>query len=236
MGRLLTCLILQPFIMQVLSSKGSSKTSNFKTEGINGDRTCIIKGCNIKHVNRRGQPVNTLSLCNIFKSLSLKDKNDYLNKGKACRTCTTPGHISKNCKSSNTCQFKLPDGKLCNSKDHHTLLHPDGTTSGQKGGQKKPGSNRKVDTYQTESVPSKAATEVPPTSCHNTSSVPATATPASLPPPESAGQDSTECNSIRSFAATPSECFLADQLESRDQMKLTNCGTVTVKGTPEQHV
>ena len=58
------------------SSKGSSKTSNFKTEGINGDRTCIIKGCNIKHVNRRGQPVNTLSLCNIFKSLSLKDKND----------------------------------------------------------------------------------------------------------------------------------------------------------------
>ena len=77
---------------------------------------------------------------------------------------------------------------------------------------------------------------MPPSSCHNTSSVPAAATPASLPPPEATGQDSTECNSIRSFAATPSECYLADQLESRDQMKLTNCGTVTVKGTPEQHV
>ena len=57
-----------------------------------------------------------------------------------------------------------------------------------------------------------------------------------VPPPVSTGQDSTECNSIWSFVATPSECFLADQLESRDQYKLTNCGTVTVKGTPEQKV
>merc|ERR1712082_221139 len=56
------------------------------------------------------------------------------------------------------------------------------------------------------------------------------------PPPESTGQDTTECNSIRSFAASPSECFLANQMESQDQHKLTNCGTVTLKGTPEQKV
>merc|ERR1712120_50099 len=52
----------------------------------------------------------------------------------------------------------------------------------------------------------------------------------------STGLDSTECNSIRSFAATLSECFLADQMESRDQMEMTNCGSVTVKGTPEHDV
>merc|ERR1711888_100865 len=77
------------------TNKGSSKqTSNFKTEGVDGDRTCIIKGCSIKHLNKRGTPVNTLALCNIFKQLSFKDKCDYMQKGKCCRTCTTPGHFS----------------------------------------------------------------------------------------------------------------------------------------------
>ena len=76
------------------TSKGSSKqTSNFKTEGLDGDRTCIIKGCSTKHLNKRGLPVNTLALCNLFKGLSYKDKCDYMQKGKCCRTCTTPGHF-----------------------------------------------------------------------------------------------------------------------------------------------
>ena len=43
-------------------------------------------------------------------------------------------------------------------------------------------------------------------------------------------------NSIRCFDATPTECYLADQLEGRDQHRLTNCGTVTVKGSPNQQV
>ena len=43
-------------------------------------------------------------------------------------------------------------------------------------------------------------------------------------------------NSIRCFNASPSECYLADQLEAQDQHKLTNCGTVTLKGSPNQNV
>merc|ERR1712082_200108 len=118
----------------------------------------------------------------------------------------------------------------------HTLLHPDGTAGGAKASKK---SGKSSETYQTESAPSKPAAEVPPSpavSYHSTSSDPAAANVVSVPPSVSTGQDSTECNSIRSFAATSSECFLADQLESRDQMKLTNCGTVIVKGNPQQHV
>ena len=217
--------------------KGSCKSSSFKTDGVEtGDRTCIIKGCKIRHVNKHGKPVNTLSLCNLFKNLTLKERCDYVNKGKACRTCTTPGHQSKSCKSTNTCQAKLPDGSICNKKEHHTLLHPDGTTGG--GNPKKAG--KSTDAYQTDSATSKPAVEAPPlspaSSCHKTSSDTAGASVASVPPPMSSQLESTECNSIRSFAATLSECYLADQMESRDQHKLTNCGSVTVKGTPQQDV
>jgi len=33
------------------SVKGGSKTTNFNTEGVSSDRTCIIKGCKITHLN-----------------------------------------------------------------------------------------------------------------------------------------------------------------------------------------
>ena len=55
------------------TNKGSSKkTSAYKTEGLDdGDRTCPIKGCSTKHLNKRGQPVTTFAL---FKGLSYKEK------------------------------------------------------------------------------------------------------------------------------------------------------------------
>ena len=46
----------------------------------------------------------------------------------------------------------------------------------------------------------------------------------------------TEVNSIRCFNATPTECFLANQLEIEDQYRLSNCGSVLLKGNPNQHV
>merc|ERR1711888_245674 len=132
------------------TNQGSSKkTSNYKTEGLeNGDRTCIIKGCSTKHLNKRGQPLGTLALCGLFKGLSYKDKCDYMKQGKCCYTCTTPGHQSKSCKSTLTCQAKGADGKVCNSKDHHTLLHKDVVAGGAK-----PAKNGKTDSYQTDSSP-----------------------------------------------------------------------------------
>ena len=105
------------------TGKGSKKTDSYKTDNVNSDRTCIVKGCSTKHVNKRGQAVNTLSLCGIFKGLSLDRKLEYMKIGKNCFTCTTPGHQSKACKSTFTCQFKGTDGKVCGSKGHHRLLH-----------------------------------------------------------------------------------------------------------------
>ena len=127
----------------------------------------------------------------------------------------------------------MPDGSICNKKEHHTLLHPDGTTGGGNSSKK---AGKTTDAYQTESATSKPPVEAPPLSpaisCHKTSSDTTGASVACVPPPMSTQLESTECNRIRSFAATLSECFLADQMESRDQHKLTNCGLVTVKGTP----
>ena len=122
----------------------------------------------------------------------------------------------------------MADGKICNAKDHHTLLHKDVAAGGAK-----PAKKGKTDTYQTESSP-KPGGEVPPTS--SSSSEPASAAPASAPQPETVGQDITEVNSIRCFNASPSECYLADQMEAQDQYKLANCGTVTLKGSPPQRV
>ena len=161
--------------------KGGSKTSSFSTEGVSSDRTCIIKGCKITHLNKRGKAVNTLSLCNSFKNLSFKEKCDYLTKGKACRSCTTPGHISKNCKGSSTCQAKLSDGSICNTKEHHTLLHPPDSTGGAKTSKK----SGKSESYQTDSTAGKPAAEAPPSpgvSCLNTSSAPAVANVVNVPP------------------------------------------------------
>merc|ERR1711888_196257 len=154
------------------SVKGGSKTSSFSTKGTEGDRTCIVKGCKIEHLNKRGKPVNTLSLCNIFKGLSFKEKCDYLTKGKASRSCTTPGHIAKNCKGSSTCQAKLQDGSICDKKEDHTLLHPPDSTGGAKTSKK----SGKSDSYQTDSTAGKPLAEAPPSpavSCLNTSSAPA---------------------------------------------------------------
>ena len=202
-----------------------------KTEGLDdGDRTCPVKGCSTKHLNKRGQPVTTLALCNLFKGLSYKEKCEYIKLAKCCFSCTTAGHVSKSCKSKLTCQVKGKDGKVCNSKNHHTTLHKDAEAGGAK-----PTKNGKSDTHHTETA-TKPGAVVPPTSCHSTSSEPANAAPASAPQPETVGQDVTEVNSIRCFDATPTECYLADQLEGRDQHRLTNCGTVTVKGSPNQQV
>ena len=157
----------------------SKKTSNYRTEGIDtGDRTCIIKGCSTKHLNKHGKPVNTLALCNLFKALSYKEKCDYIKLGKCCFSCTTAGHVSKSCKSSLTCQAKGTDGKICNSKNHHTTLHKDVEAGGAK-----PTKTGKTNTHHTETAP-KPGAEVPPSSCHSTSSDPAAAAPASAPPPE----------------------------------------------------
>ena len=116
------------------TGKGSAKkTDAYKTEKMDSsDRQCIVKGCSTKHLNKRGQAVNTLALCNIFKGLNLKDKLDYMKVGKCCYTCTTPGHNSKACKSTSTCQAKGTDNKICGSKSHHTLLHREVISGGAK--------------------------------------------------------------------------------------------------------
>ena len=115
------------------TGKGVKKTDAYKTEKMDSsDRQCIVKGCSTKHLNKRGQAVNTLALCNIFKGLSLKDKVDYMKVGKCCFTCTTPGHVSKACKSTSTCQAKGTDNKICGSKAHHTLLHREVVAGGAK--------------------------------------------------------------------------------------------------------
>ena len=46
---------------------------------------------------------------------------------------------------------------------------------------------------------------------------------------------SCEVHSIRSFAAMPSECYLANQLEGEDQVRMTNVGTTLVKGGAHGH-
>ena len=73
---------------------------------------------------------------------------------------------------------------------------------------------------------------MPPTA----STEPAGAAVTSTPQPEIV--EITEVNSIRCFNATPTECFLANQLESEDQYRLSNCGSVLLKGGPlgDQHV
>ena len=127
------------------------------------DRICIVKGCSTKHLNKRGQAVNTLALCNIFKGLNLKDKLDYMKVGKCCYTCTTPGHNSKACKSTSTCQAKGTDNKICGSKAHHTLLHREVVAGGAKQAAK-----GKIEAYSTGSCSTgscpKTGVEVPPTS------------------------------------------------------------------------
>ena len=56
------------------TAKSNGKKSDaYKTDKVEtSDRTCIVKGCSTKHLNKRGQAVNTLALCNIFKNLSMK--------------------------------------------------------------------------------------------------------------------------------------------------------------------
>ena len=105
-------------------------------------------GCSTKHLNKRGQVVNTLALCNIFKNLNMKDKLELMKTGRCCYTCTTPGHNSKSCKSINTCQAKSAEGKVCRSKSHHTLLHRDVTPGGTK-----QAAMGKSDSYSTDSAP-----------------------------------------------------------------------------------
>ena len=50
--------------------------------------------------------------------------------------------------------------------------------------------------------------------------------------PQKEGVEITEVNSIRSFSASPTECYLANQMEGQDQVRLTNVGTVLIKGGP----
>merc|ERR1711888_411661 len=130
------------------TGKGVKKTASYKTDNLEGsDRTCIVKGCSTKHLNKRGQAVNTLALCGIFKGLSFKDKIEYMKVGRCCYTCTTPGHQSKACKSNLTCQAKGTDGKVCCSKTHHTLLHKEAAA----GGAKQAAKTGQTENFQTES-------------------------------------------------------------------------------------
>ena len=115
---------------------------------------------------------------------------------------------------------------VCGSKTHHTLLHKDAVSGGAKPAAAKTG---KTDSFQTESCP-KTGGAVPPT----VSTEPAGAAITSTPQQEKV--EITEVNSIRCFNATPTECFLANQLEVEDQYKLSNCGSVLLKGNPNQNV
>ena len=94
------------------TAKGLVKKSDaYKTEKVDtSDRTCIVKGCSTKHLNKRGEAVNTLALCNIFKNLNLKEKLELMKTGRCCYSCVTPGHNSQSCKSTNTCQAKGAEG------------------------------------------------------------------------------------------------------------------------------
>ena len=74
--------------------------------------------------------------------------------------------------------------------------------------------------------------EVPP------SSVPEPVGGIDMGAPQKEGVEITEVNSIRCFSASPTECYLANQMESQDQVRLTNVGTVLIKGGPngDRHV
>ena len=83
--------------------------------------------------------------------------------GKCYYTCTTPGHNSKSCKSTSTCQAKGADNKVCGSKSHHTLLHREVTSGGAKQAAKGKCEAYSTGSCSTESCP-KTGGEVPPTS------------------------------------------------------------------------
>ena len=156
----------------------------------------------------------------------MKDKFELMKTGCCCYTCTTPGHTSKTCKSTNTCQAKGAEGKVCGSKSHHTLLHRDVTP----GGTKQPAKG-KSDAYSTGSTPATGG-EVPPTP------VPEPVGGTDIGGPQKEGAEITEVNSIRTFSASLAECYLADKMEGQDQVRLTNVGTVLIKGgsTGDRHV
>ena len=66
-----------------------------------------------------------LQQCGKFCSKSYNDKWDFLRQRNLCKLCLKPGHMSRQCKSSNVCKKRS-----CGSQYHHTLLHPPDLAAG----------------------------------------------------------------------------------------------------------
>ena len=76
-----------------------------------------MKGCNKVHrVPRSKRPTQSLSFCDAFKKLDIKQRKAVQKELSACVRCLQPGHDIKSCKLDN---LKC---RTCDGTNHATLL------------------------------------------------------------------------------------------------------------------
>ena len=90
----------------------------FNVEGKPKEKEKGCPCCDAKELhlnNKTNKPTASISKCPKFRKMNIKEKNEMVNKVKACFVCLNPGHTKEECRVKNNCYN-------CEKSRHHPFL------------------------------------------------------------------------------------------------------------------